>query len=77
MVSLPSLRVSQPFPATKIKFLPSRQASNRDLLITTSKNLSLWNLGLEQSTLDRVLDVRFYCVLDPWPWCDEMLDQSI
>ena len=58
MVSLASLRLVQPFPATKIKFLPARQTANRDLLITSSRCLTLWHLDKEKGEIERLLDVR-------------------
>lgn len=54
----PNLRLSQPFPATKIMFLPHRATSNSDLLASSSNCMRIWKLGQDNVELHRILDAN-------------------
>lgn len=53
-----NLRLSQPFPATKIMFLPHKATSNADLLASSSNCMRIWKLGQENVELHRILDAN-------------------
>ena len=58
MAAQPHQRLHQEFPATRLQFVPSAAAAQRDLVAASSDCLRVWHLTEGGSTFEKLLDVR-------------------
>lgn len=52
----PRLCFAHPFPATKIMFMPDKEANRPDLIATTADYLRLWHLTEDGVVLQKLLN---------------------